>query len=187
MVASYPCIRSAPWLLACCTAGNMTALPHTANGDGMVRLRENNIPLRLASYSRSCRAALGDSVDPSKALQQLVPDCKGPFCCCRAALGNSIDTSKALRQLVPGHKAPSHCCRAALGNNVDTSKALRRLMRDGVLLRSGKGGRREPYAYQARSCGTATASMQCATTERNAAGFLSAAKAKLAVLAPPGS
>ena len=134
-----------------------------------------------------CRAALGDSVDTSKVLRQLVPDYRGPFCCCRAALGASVDTSKVLRQLVPDYRGPFCCCRAALGDSVDTSKALRQLMRDGILLRSGKGGWRDPYVYQARSCGTVTASVNCAATEKTAAGFCFATKAKLAVLAPHGS
>lgn len=61
---------------------------------------------------------------------------------------------------------------------MDTSKALRQLVRDRVLLRSGKGGRRESYAYQARSCGTAVASMQCASVTWNLLGCSSAADQK---------
>ena len=98
-----------------------------------------------------------------------------------------MDTRKALRQLVPDHRGPFCCCRALLGNSVDTSKALRQLVRDGILLRSGEGGRRDPHVYQARSCGPVTAPVNCAATDKAAAGFCYATKAKLAVLAPHGS
>ena len=110
------------------------------------------------------------------ALRQLVPGVKGPFCCGRAALGDIVDTSKALRQLVPDSDGAFCCCRAYLGDKADTSKVLRQLVRTGVLLRSGSGGRRDPFAYQARSCGMVTASMQSATTEETAAAFHSATK-----------
>ena len=40
--------------------------------------------------------------------------------------------------------------RVVLGNNQDTSKVLRQLVRDGVVLRSGQGGRKVPFTYQAR-------------------------------------
>lgn len=43
-----------------------------------------------------------------------------------------------------------------LGNNQDTSKVLRQLVKDGMVLRSGQGGRKVPFTYQARLADTLT-------------------------------
>ncbi|KAK9838090.1 hypothetical protein WJX81_000590 [Elliptochloris bilobata] len=61
---------------------------------------------------------------------------------------------KAYREARPG--VPESAIRSTLGNNQDTSKVLRKLLKDGLVLRLGAGGRKVPFTYQISSSGLAT-------------------------------
>lgn len=47
-------------------------------------------------------------------------------------------------------RAQSSVCRNAFGNNPDTSKALRFLVAENRIVRTGAGGRKDPYSYVVR-------------------------------------
>lgn len=53
----------------------------------------------------------------------------------------------------PQSHNPTHPCRNAFGNNPDTSKALRFLVAENRIVRSGAGGRKDPYSYVVRETG----------------------------------